>query len=182
MSSQWRGRDGQFKPGHAPEVGVCRTCGCMFAPELQATAARPDPFAVAEARERCALCRATERVVMAAIAAHPVAHQRTSLENVRDVLQALAPEWMRTRDQVLDLEARVSALESREVCTVAHEGDVATCGYCQRDRLAEHARILEGGIRALLAVTEHGSNSGRTFQARVTAYNALRATGLMRPG
>lgn len=45
------------------------------------------------------------------------------------------------RAEVLDLREQVSALESREVCTVAHDGDVATCGYCQRDAL--RARIAE---------------------------------------
>ncbi len=34
-----------------------------------------------------------------------------------------------------DLREQVAALESREVCTVAHDGDVTTCGYCQRDAL-----------------------------------------------
>jgi polyhydroxyalkanoate synthesis regulator phasin len=38
------------------------------------------------------------------------------------------------RAENLALHEQVAALESREVCTVAHE-DVWTCGYCQRDRL-----------------------------------------------
>ena len=36
--------------------------------------------------------------------------------------------------EVLALKEHCAALESREVCTVAHE-DVETCGYCQRDAL-----------------------------------------------
>ena len=38
----------------------------------------------------------------------------------------------------LALKEYCAALESREVCTVAHE-DVETCGYCQRDALSKDA-------------------------------------------
>lgn len=38
----------------------------------------------------------------------------------------------------LALKEYCAALESREVCTVAHE-DVETCGYCQRDALRKDA-------------------------------------------
>ena len=34
--------------------------------------------------------------------------------------------------EILALREQVAALESREVCTVAHD-NVETCGYCQRD-------------------------------------------------
>jgi hypothetical protein len=41
----------------------------------------------------------------------------------------------------------VAALESREVCTVAHE-NVETCGYCQRDALAaENAALRKDAER-----------------------------------
>jgi hypothetical protein len=38
---------------------------------------------------------------------------------------------------IKDLYEQVSALESREVCTVAHD-NVETCGYCQRDALQRY--------------------------------------------
>lgn len=38
----------------------------------------------------------------------------------------------------LAIKEHCAALESREVCTVAHE-DVETCGYCQRDALSKDA-------------------------------------------
>jgi hypothetical protein len=40
-----------------------------------------------------------------------------------------------TRENV-DLHEQVALLQSREVCTVAHD-DVETCGYCQRDHQVE---------------------------------------------
>jgi len=42
--------------------------------------------------------------------------------------------------QCLELRERVAFLESREVCTVAHD-NVETCGYCQRD--AAEARLAQ---------------------------------------
>lgn len=42
------------------------------------------------------------------------------------------------------------------------------------ERLRQQVAALTAGTRALLAVTEHGSNSGRVFQARVAAYSGLR--------
>jgi hypothetical protein len=38
------------------------------------------------------------------------------------------------RAKILALQEQVAALESREVCTIAHQ-NVETCGYCQRDEL-----------------------------------------------
>jgi hypothetical protein len=46
----------------------------------------------------------------------------------------LRKENTRLSAENLALHELVASLESREVCTVAHE-DVETCGYCQRDRL-----------------------------------------------
>lgn len=46
---------------------------------------------------------------------------------------------------------------------------------------ADAIETLRAGIWALLAVTEHGSNSGKVFAARVAAYSALRATGGAEP-
>lgn len=40
--------------------------------------------------------------------------------------------------EILALREQVAALESREVCTVAHD-NVETCGYCQRDALRKDA-------------------------------------------
>lgn len=40
--------------------------------------------------------------------------------------------------EILALREQVAALESREVCTVAHD-NVETCGYCQRDALRKEA-------------------------------------------
>ena len=60
---------------------------------------------------------------------------------LHDRIDALTAENLSLREQV-------AALESREVCTVAHE-NVETCGYCQRDALtAENA-----ALRSRLAVT-----------------------------
>ena len=67
------------------------------------------------------------------------------------LIKALAHERVRNgelRAEVLDVRESLSAAESREVCTVAHDGDVATCGYCQRDalraRVAELECVLDG--------------------------------------
>jgi hypothetical protein len=55
---------------------------------------------------------------------------------------ALAAEIESLRSRLLDAKEQVAALESREVCTVAHD-NVETCGYCQRDELlAERALIV----------------------------------------
>jgi hypothetical protein len=55
---------------------------------------------------------------------------------LHDRIDALTAENLSLREQV-------AALESREVCTVAHE-NVETCGYCQRDALtAENAALRE---------------------------------------
>lgn len=61
------------------------------------------------------------------------------------------------RAENIALHERVAALESPEVCTVAHD-DVATCGYCQRDaykedaanyyRLAKEADSQQAALRA----------------------------------
>ena len=45
------------------------------------------------------------------------------------------------RAEILELKEKVAFLESREVCAAAHE-NVETCGYCQRDKLAEALRNL----------------------------------------
>ena len=39
----------------------------------------------------------------------------------------------------VSLREQIAALESREVCTVAHD-NVETCGYCQRDALLSRAK------------------------------------------
>ena len=57
--------------------------------------------------------------------------------------------------EILALREQVAALESREVCTVAHD-NVETCGYCQRDALLnELSRIADfttgyGGIAGIV--------------------------------
>lgn len=62
-------------------------------------------------------------------------------------------EIERLRAQVIDLHAQLSTLESREVCTAPHDGDVETCGYCQRDALQARVAELEDAIaRALPGV------------------------------
>jgi hypothetical protein len=38
---------------------------------------------------------------------------------------------------LLAANERAAFAESREVCTMPHDGDVTTCGYCQRDALQE---------------------------------------------
>lgn len=52
----------------------------------------------------------------------------TTAAQMRDA----ADEIERQSREILALREQVAALESREVCTVAHDG-VETCGYCQRD-------------------------------------------------
>ena len=52
----------------------------------------------------------------------------------------LPSEMRQLISEFLALKEHCAALESREVCTVAHD-DVETCGYCQRDALA--ARLAE---------------------------------------
>ena len=54
---------------------------------------------------------------------------------------ALAAEVAALRSRLLDAKEQVAALESREVCTVAHE-NVETCGYCQRDALTAENTAL----------------------------------------
>ena len=55
--------------------------------------------------------------------------------------------------EILALREQVAALESREVCTVAHD-NVETCGYCQRDALLnELSRIAD-------ATTGYGDIAG----------------------
>jgi hypothetical protein len=51
-----------------------------------------------------------------------------------ELLDAMAQE-------ILTLKERVAFLESREVCTAAHE-NVDECGYCQRDDLLEVLRTI----------------------------------------
>jgi len=96
------------------------------------------------------------------------------------MLQA-ADEIERLRAEVLDLHAQVSTLESREVCTVAHDGDVETCGYCQRDalqaQLLEHAEVCKEGphpLTALRAEVERltKANSNLVSRAEESAFNA----------
>ena len=70
------------------------------------------------------------------------------------LIKALAHERVRNgelRAEVLDVRESLSAAESREVCTVAHDGDVATCGYCQRDALRARVAELEAAGRARIS-------------------------------
>ena len=53
--------------------------------------------------------------------------------------------------EILDLKEQLAALQSREVCTVAHE-NVETCGYCQRDAIeAELERIAQARLTWAMA-------------------------------
>lgn len=51
---------------------------------------------------------------------------------------SLAEQVRRMRADILALREQIAALESREVCTVAHD-NVGTCGYCQREQGVEAA-------------------------------------------
>lgn len=53
------------------------------------------------------------------------------------------------RQRAHDLQEQVAALESREVCTVAHDGDVTTCGYCQRDTYRRACEAAEEGVEIM---------------------------------
>ena len=73
------------------------------------------------------------------------------------LIKALAHERVRNgelRAEVLDVRESLSAAESREVCTVAHDGDVATCGYCQRDALRARVAELEAAGRAVIGCND----------------------------
>jgi hypothetical protein len=58
----------------------------------------------------------------------------SAISAVVDAMKAMSEE-------ILSLREQVAALESREVCTVAHE-NVETCGYCQRDALTAESAAL----------------------------------------
>jgi hypothetical protein len=54
-------------------------------------------------------------------------------------------DWCRYDEaeaEILALKEQIASLESREVCTVAHE-NVERCGYCQRDALKTVAEIAK---------------------------------------
>ena len=62
----------------------------------------------------------------------------SAISAVVDTMKAMSEE-------ILSLREQVAALESREVCTVAHE-NVETCGYCQRDALTAENTALQKRI------------------------------------
>lgn len=64
----------------------------------------------------------------------------SAISAVVDTMKAMSEE-------ILSLREQVAALESREVCTVAHE-NVETCGYCQRDALAAENAALRKDAEA----------------------------------
>ncbi len=53
-----------------------------------------------------------------------------------DELAAMTVERDRLRAENLELHAEISMIKSPEVCAAAHD-NVETCGYCQRDKIAE---------------------------------------------
>ena len=55
--------------------------------------------------------------------------------------------------EFLALKEHCAALESREVCAVAHE-DVETCGYCQRDALAQTEAAMRRRLEEVVADCE----------------------------
>lgn len=62
---------------------------------------------------------------------------------------SLAEQVRRMRADILALREQIAALESREVCTVAHD-NVGTCGYCQRDALLARVEAAEKAIERVL--------------------------------
>lgn len=64
----------------------------------------------------------------------------SAISAVVDTMKAMSEE-------ILSLREQVAALESREVCTVAHE-NVETCGYCQRDALTAENTALRKDAEA----------------------------------
>lgn len=56
------------------------------------------------------------------------------LSRIEDKYVNLCPVLNEQAGEIIDMHEQIAALQSREVCTVAHE-DVDTCGYCQRDAL-----------------------------------------------
>lgn len=90
------------------------------------------------------------------------------------LVKALAHERVRNselRAEVLDVREALSAAESREVCTVAHDGDVATCGYCQRDALrAELEQLTRAAAHNAAVWDERATKDAaelRALRARV---------------
>lgn len=67
----------------------------------------------------------------------------------REVGVALERDELRA--DVLSLRERIAFLESREVCTVAHD-HVETCGYCQRDALRAENEALRKDAETLQRV------------------------------
>ena len=71
---------------------------------------------------------------------------RTTVEMLR-VHADLKCKYYEMMTRLSELEAalisaneRAAFAESREVCTMPHDGDVTTCGYCQRDALLNAQR------------------------------------------
>lgn len=64
--------------------------------------------------------------------------------------------------EILALREQVASLESREVCTVAHD-NAETCGYCQRDALRDALSRIEN------ATTGYGDIAGIVCRAAAAA-------------
>lgn len=82
----------------------------------------------------------------------------TTAAQMRDA----ADEIERQSREILALREQVAALESREVCTVAHD-NVETCGYCQRDALRDALSRIED------ATTGYGDIAGIVCRAAAAA-------------
>ena len=75
--------------------------------------------------------------------------RRYKRQAAEDSTEALKAAIERLQAENVALHEQVAALESREVCTVAHD-DVETCGYCQRDALrAEVGRLRDVLLRLM---------------------------------
>jgi hypothetical protein len=86
---------------------------------------------------------------------------------LHDRIDALTAENLSLREQV-------AALESREVCTVAHE-NVETCGYCQRDALtADNAALREE--RALIIQRAENAEAALVAEVAKNGRHAMRVT------
>ena len=61
-NARWRGYDGRYKAGGAvPQIGGCADCGKLFMPDFPNCTDRngfAHPLLIADARKRCAPCRA----------------------------------------------------------------------------------------------------------------------------
>lgn len=89
----------------------------------------------------------------------------SAISAVVDAMKAMSEE-------ILSLREQVAALESREVCTVAHE-NVETCGYCQRDALTAESAALRDERALIIQRAENAEAALVEAQEAITGIPTL---------